>query len=129
MAYNPSTEQLERYASLVVNYALGSGAGIKRGDVVRINAPDRARPFYVELCKAVWRSGGNVIHGYHPADDADANLSRAFYETATDEQLKFLADKYWKGLVDQCDHALHIACDVDLHALEGVDPSRIMRRL
>ncbi|HZE04034.1 MAG TPA: hypothetical protein VE127_02350, partial [Solirubrobacteraceae bacterium] len=68
MAYDPSSDHLERYAALLVDYALGGGDGIARGDVVLVNAPDRARPFYVELCKAVWRSGGHVLSGYRPAD-------------------------------------------------------------
>jgi aminopeptidase len=127
MPYDPPAEQLERYATLLVDYALGGGDGISRGDVVLVNVPDRARLFYIELCKAVWRSGGHVLNGYKPADEADANLSRAFYEIADEEQLDFFAAKYWKGVVDEMDHALHIFCDSDPQALSGIDPARIIR--
>jgi aminopeptidase len=127
MPYNPPPEQLQRYASLLIHYALGGGDGIRRGDVVLVNAPDRAKLFYVELCKAVWRSGGHVLNGYSPADDADANLSRAFYELADDTQLDFFAAPYWKGLIEAADHLVYIAGDSDPHALADVDPAKIMR--
>jgi aminopeptidase len=127
MPYDPPNTQLERYATLLVDYALGGGSGIARGDVVLVNAPDRAKPLYVELCKAVWRSGGHVLNGYSPADDGDTPLSRAFYELADDHQLDFFADAYWRGVVDQMDHSLHILADTNPHALQNVDPSRIMR--
>lgn len=128
MPYTPSVQHLERYATLLVDYALGGGDGIRPGDLVRIAAPDRAKPFYAELCRAVWRSGGNVLSAYEPADDAEVNLSRAFFEIATDEQLDFFAQRYWRGLMDQTDHALHVMCDSDPHALSAVDPAKIMRR-
>jgi aminopeptidase len=128
MSYHPSSEHLARYARLLVDHALGGGDGIRSGDVVRISCPDRAKPLYVELCQAVWRSGGHVLHGYQPADDTEYNLSRAFLEIASEEQLDFFADSYWRGLMDQTDHALHVLCESDMQALAGIDPARIMRR-
>ncbi len=127
MVYDPSPQHLERYARLLVDYALGGGAGIARGDVVLINGPDRAKPLYAELCKAVWRSGGHVLSGYRPADDAGTALSRAFYELADDDQLDFFAGTYWKGVIDQSDHLLHVLCESDPHALKDVEPAKIMR--
>ncbi|HET8977026.1 MAG TPA: aminopeptidase [Solirubrobacteraceae bacterium] len=127
MPYDPSSDHLERYAALLVDYALGGGDGIARGDVVLINAPDRAKAFYLELCKAVWRSGGHVLSGYRPSDDGESAVTRAFYEIADDEQLDFFAASYWKGVIDQSDHLLHIMCESDPHALRDVPPAKIMR--
>jgi aminopeptidase len=127
MPYDPPVQQLQRYATLLVDYALGGGDGISRGDVVLLNVPDRAKPLYVELCKAVWRSGGHVLNGYGPADDADAPLSRAFYELADDDQLEFFAATYWKGVVEQVDHSLHVLANTAPHALGDVEPAKIMR--
>ena len=127
MPYDPSAEHLERYARLLVDYALGGGTGIARGDVVLINAPDRAKAFYIELSKAVWRSGGHVLSGYRPADDADSALPRAFYDLADDDQLDFFARDYWRGVIDQSDHFLHVRCETDPHALSDVPPAKIMR--
>ena len=65
-----------------INFALGGGAGIKRGDVVRIAAHEAAKPLYVELHRAVWRAGAHAIGHYAPDDDGAFNLSRDFYELA-----------------------------------------------
>ena len=68
--YEPSSEYLERYADLLINYALGGGAGIKRGDVVHVIAPESAKPLYAELCRAIWRAGGQVLADFRPDGEA-----------------------------------------------------------
>lgn len=128
MAYTPPPDQLRRYAELLVDYALGGGTGIAAGDVVQISAPDNAKPFYAELCRAVWRSGGHVLSRYSPADDSRAeNLTRDFLEIASDEQLDFFAEQYWHGMTEQMDHYIGVLSDVDPHALADVDPARMLR--
>jgi aminopeptidase len=127
MPYTPSQLHLERYAHLLVDFALGNEGGISPGDVVQVNAPDNAKPLYVELCKAVWRAGGNVLASYQPADDEHYNLSKAFYETASGDQLDFFAAAYSRGLIDQVDHLLHVSSSADPHALRDVDPATLLR--
>jgi aminopeptidase len=118
---------LERYADLLINYALGSGAGIRAGDVVEVIAPESAKPLYAELCRAVWRTGGNVLHHYSPDDDNDqVNLTRDFYELAGPEQLNFFMRDYYRGRVDQVDHFVYLTCSADPRALKDVDPSRLL---
>jgi aminopeptidase len=118
---------LERYADVLVNFALGGGNGIKRGDVVRISAHEVAKPLYVELHRAVWKAGAHAIGHYIPDDDAQFNLSRDFYELTGEEQVDFFAAKYHRGLIDQVDHQVSVLSDTDLHALEGIDPALILR--
>jgi aminopeptidase len=127
MSFTPPREILERYADVLINFALGSGAGVQKGEVVRITAHEVAKPLYVELSRAVWRAGGHAIGHYLPNDDADANLPRDFFELASDEQIDFLPATYLHGLVDQLDHQVSILSDTDVHALEGIEPARIMR--
>jgi aminopeptidase len=127
MSFTPSQQILERYADVLINFALGSGAGIKRGDVVRIVAHEAAKPLYVEIHRAVWGGGGHTIGHYIPDDDGAFNLSRDFYELAGDEQIDFFAATHMRGLVDEMDHQVGVLSDSDLHALEGVDPALIMR--
>ena len=127
MPYTPSPQVLERYADVLVNFALGGGAGIKRGDVVRVFAHEAAKPLYVELHRAVWRAGGHTIGAFAPDDAGSYNLTRDFYEIAGDEQLDFFAADHARGLIDQLDHQVSVISDADVHALEGVDPARIMR--
>ncbi len=128
MTYTPPQQILERYASVLIDFALGGGEGIKPGDVVRVTSPECAKPLYMELLKAVWRAGGHVISGYYPDEEQRAGGSLAFYEIASDEQISYLPAKYMKGLVDEMDHQVSVIADNDPHALEAVDPSRIMRR-
>jgi len=128
VSYAPSPEHLERYAKLLVGYALGDGEGVKPGEVVRVRAPEIARPLYVECCREVWRAGGNVIGDYTAANLPGSSLDRDFFELASDAQLDFFAERYFRGLVDQTDHMLYIDATADPHALAGVDAARIMRR-
>ncbi len=127
MSFHPSQSVLERYADVLVNFALGGGAGVKRGDVVRISAHEAAKPLYVELHHAVWRSGAHAIGHYLPDEDASCNLSRDFYRLAGDEQVDFFAAAYMRGMIDQIDHQVTVLSDTDMHALEGIDPALIMR--
>lgn len=126
MGYEVPSEYIERYADLLINYALGGGEGIKRGDVVQVIAAESAKPLYVELCRAVWRAGGTVIDGYHADDDERVNLSRDFYELAGDDQLAFFPEAYYRGLVEQMDHSVLARSVADPHALRTVDPAKLM---
>jgi aminopeptidase len=128
MPYVPPREILERYAAVLVDFALGGGTGIKRGEVVRIVAPDSAKPLYAELCRAVWRAGGHVIAAYQPDDEPGMELSRDFFELAGEDQLDHFPARYMRGLVDEMDHQVAVICDRDPRALETVPPARIMRR-
>jgi aminopeptidase len=127
MTYTPPQEILERYASVLVDFALGGGEGIKRGEVVRVTSPESAKPLYAELLKAVWRAGGHVIGGYYP-DEEGMGGSKAFYELASEQQLDHLPGRYLRGLVDEMDHQVSVIADSDPHSLESVDPAKIMRR-
>jgi aminopeptidase len=128
MSFVPPQEVLERYASVLVDFALGGGQGVKPGEVVRIVAAESAKPLYVELNRAVWRAGGHVIGGYQPDDDSAFNLSRDFYRSATPEQLDHFSSRYLRGLIDEMDHQVSVIAESDPHALDSVDPGRIMRR-
>ena len=119
---------LERYADLLVNYALGGGVGIKPRDVVQLVAPESAKPLYAELCRAVWRAGGNVIHDYRPDDDAAVNLTRDFFQIAGSDQHAFFPHLYYRGLTDQIDHFVYLLGDADPHALRDVDPEKLFTR-
>ncbi|MEA2209744.1 MAG: aminopeptidase [Solirubrobacteraceae bacterium] len=128
MTYVPPQDLLERYARVLVDFALGGGEGMRSGEVVRIAAPESAKPLYAELAKAVWRGGGHVISAYRPDDDAHVNLSRDFFELADDAQLDRFNSSYMRGLVDEMDHQITVLAEADPHALDAVDPAKIMRQ-
>ncbi len=131
--YIPSKKILENYAKVLVNFALNSGKGVQKGETVYLTVNEYAKPMYVELYKAIIKRGGNVITNYIPDDKetydkANSNVSRLFYELASDEQIKYFPAKYLKGLIDEIDHSIYIISDTNKHALKGVNPKKIMER-
>jgi aminopeptidase len=127
MTYTPPQEILERYAAVLVDFALGGGSGIKPGDVVRVAGYESAKPLYAEVLKAIWRSGGHAIGQYMPDDDDSCNLKRAFFELAGADQLDFFPGKLMRGMIDELDHQISILSTSDPEALKGVEPKKIMR--
>ncbi len=128
MSFTPSDKILERYADVMVNFALGGGKGIKRGETVYLSVPDTAKPFYFALYRAIIKKGGNVISNYLPEGTQEQSSARDFYTHASAAQLSHFPKHYLKGLVDSIDHSLMIIADADPHELSGIDPKKIMRR-
>jgi aminopeptidase len=126
--YRPSQKILEKYADLLVNFALGGGKGIKKGETVRITISECAKPLYIELRKAIWKSGGHVIGNYLPDCDHEFNPDADFYLHTNDEQVSFFPTPFMKGLVESIDHSIFIVSETDKHSLEGIDPKRLMAR-
>src|ERR1700690_3902914 len=104
MSYTPSDTILKKYADVLVNFALGMGKGIKKGDVVRLSANESAKPLFMAVCNAIVDAGGHVLSHYAPDKEngdmpRNASRSRYFYQNASDEQIKFFPGKYLKGVV------------------------------
>lgn len=123
MSFVPPDDILEKYADLLVNFALGGGRGMSPGQTVYLQSPVSALPLYTHLRKAIIKAGGHIINGLY---DDTSGMSRYFYENASETQLTKLLDKYYKGLVDQVDHRIAVIADYDVHELDGVDPKKIM---
>ncbi len=133
MSYTPPPEIIRKYADVLVNFALGMGKGIKKGDVVRLSASESAKPLFVAVCNAIVDAGGHVLSHYAPDEEQgdkrrNESSTRYFYEHASDEQIQFFPSKYLRGVVDEMDHSLYILADKDMHALDGIDPRKIMAR-
>ena len=123
MSYQPSIKILDKYADVLVNFALKSGQGIKKGEVVFLQVPESAKPLLASLQRSVLKSGGHAIIQYLPDE-----MSREFFELATDDQLKFFPATFLKGRVKQADHFLMVLAETNYHELEGIDPQKIMER-
>src|SRR3989344_2209413 len=131
--YLPSEKILKKYADVMVNFALGMGKGIKKGDVVRLSANESAKPLYIAICNAIVDAGGHVLSHYAPDEEKgdmrrNESTSRYFYQHASESQIKFFPKKYLKGVVDEMDHSLFILADKDMHLMDGIDPKKIMAR-
>ncbi len=121
--YIPDKTILHHYAKVLVDFALNSGKGIKKGDTVRLVVPESAKPLLIELRNAVLRSGGNPLISYLPDD-----ITREYFELASDAQLQHFPKHFMKGIVDQVDHTIHIISETNKHELEGIDPKKIMTK-
>jgi aminopeptidase len=125
--YTPPQKILENYAKVLVNFALGKNeCGVQKGEVVRLVCPESAKPLFVEIRKAILRGGANSITSYLPDNDDRYNTSRDFYELASDEQLNWFPEQYWKSMIDTIDHNILILAERNKKALAGIDPKKIM---
>jgi len=121
--YQPSKKILDKYADVLVKYALNGGKGVSKNEAVFLQVPESAKPLLISLQRSVLKSGANPIIQYLPDE-----MSREFYELASDDQIKFFPATYLKGRVKQADHFLMILAETDYHELEGIDPRLIMER-
>ncbi len=126
--YTLTKKILERYADVLVNFALGGGKGIKKGEVVHLIAYEIAKPLYRELKIAILKAGGHVIGDYRPDSGDRFPFDRDFFLHAKPHQLSFFPRKYARGIVEQCDHSIFILSEVDKHELDGIPPRKMMRR-
>jgi aminopeptidase len=123
MSYRPSDEILEKYAKVLVNFALGGGTGIKPGQRVYLQASLSALPFYRALKKVIFDSGGIMISSL--GDDMDG-FAKYFYDHANEKQLTDFPAPYFKGLVEVVDHRIAVLSDHDVHEMDKVDPKKMM---
>ena len=131
MEYIPSDKILERYADVLVNFALNSGKGIKKGEVYELRHMNRQSRLYAAIQRAILKAGGHMIGNYLPDDETmegKANIAADFLKLAKESQINFFPSNYYKSLIDTIDHTIAILSDADMHALKGIDPKKIMQR-
>lgn len=127
-SYTPPKKVLERYADVLVNFALGKGKGIKKGDVVLVQSPDSAKPLFFEILRAVRAAGGHAVTKYFSDNEPGMNFDREFFLNSSDEQIKFFPEKLMRGQVAQIDHSIYVDAENNKHSLKGIDPKRMMMR-
>lgn len=87
--FSPSVEILNKYADVLVNFALRGGKWIKKWDVVFVYIPESAKAFYIPLQETILKAW------WHPVMKYTAEwVARSFYEVASDQQLQFFPDAY-----------------------------------
>ena len=123
MSYQPPEKILEKYARVLINFALNHGQGVRENEVVLLQVPESAKPMLQPLRRQVLLAGAYPIIQYLPE-----NISREFYLLANRKQLTFFPKKYLGGLVKEINHCVSILSETDKHELEGIDPQKILRR-
>lgn len=119
--YIPSKEILEKYANVMVNFALNRGEGVRKGEVVELTVPEIAKPILPYLYEAVLKAEAHPIMKFIPDD-----METLMYEYGSDEQISFFPEKLMKGKIDEINHSLFIIADKNPTALKNIDPKKIM---
>ncbi|MFA9288265.1 MAG: aminopeptidase [Weeksellaceae bacterium] len=120
--YVPSDEILKKYADVLIKFALWNGEGVKKGETVFLQVPESAKPMLTHLQTAVLESGAHPLIHYIPED-----VSRNFYEHASDEQIDWAPKQYLLERVNTADHFVSLISTNDKFELKGVDSQKIMR--
>jgi aminopeptidase len=126
--YTPSQKILERYADVLVNFALNNGKGVKKGEVVHLVCYEAGKPLFREIKRAILKAGAHVLSDYRPDSGDRFPFDRDFFELAKPHQMSFFPKHYARGLVDEMDHTIFVYSEIDTHELEGIDPKKIMAR-
>ena len=106
----------------MVDFALGKGKGIKKGDVVFLQYDADAQPLAIEVFRRILEKGGNPILKGHEED-----FEIVLFETASDKQLTFFPKNYTKSLIDTIDHRLYLIATRSPFLLKNVDPKKIVK--
>ena len=118
---------LQKYAQVMVLYAVNNGEGINKGDTVFLVGQECSKDLYIAIAKEIYAAGGNIITNYQPDNIREKSLSRFLLENGSDEQIGFFATPYWQGIVDAIDHIVFIIAEPDIHAFEGLTSAKISR--
>lgn len=123
MSYTPPTNILQKYADILIHFALKGGKGIKKNDVVFLQIPECAKPMANPLQISVLKAGGFPIIQY-----GIEGTAKTFYEHASKAQLEFFPKNYMLERINTADHIVSIISTDDHFELKGVDSKKIMNR-
>lgn len=117
----PDKKILENYANVMIDFALGKGKGVKKGEVVYLVYDAEALPLAVAVYKRILEVGAHaMIRG------VEESFQKVMFEVATDDQLKFFPKKYTKSLVNTIDHRIYLIAPTDPFLLKNIDPKKII---
>ncbi|MEX0896150.1 MAG: aminopeptidase [Patescibacteria group bacterium] len=120
-SYHPPKEILNKYAALLVNFALGEPEGIKPGEVIQCVVPDSAKPLALELQTEILKAGGHPLMKIVPT-----GFEKDFYTHADHDQLTFFPRDYYRSRIKLIDHTISIIADNDPLELKDIPPSKIV---
>lgn len=119
--YQPPSEVLERYALVLVNFALNSGQGLRQGEVVELIVPDVAKPLALALQNEVLRAGGHPIVKLQPT-----GFERDYYSLAKQDQLTFFPKNFYQTKAELLDHHIQILAEPFPEELKQIEPTKII---
>lgn len=119
--HTPSLKTLTNYARVLIDFALGTGKGIKKDEVVLLQYDQPAQPLALAVYQRILESGGHPILRQN-----EEAFAKVFYQTASDKQLTFFPEKYSRALVDTIDHRLFLMADENPLLLKKIDPQKLI---
>jgi aminopeptidase len=119
--YQPSQEILDRYASVLVNFALNDGRGMQNDEVVQVTTPIAGLPLARAVYRRILRSGGHPM-----VTILDDDLKLIQLQEGSDRQIGFFPDAYYRGFADTLDHSIRILADLDPLFLSAANPRKII---
>jgi len=120
--FQPSAAMLEKYAQVLVNFALNSGEGVNAGEVVICRVPDVAKPLALALQNTLLKAGAYPMMRLSPT-----GFAKDFFDLASQEQLEFFPRKFLHERAELADHHIGIIADPDPYELSEVNPKKIMQ--
>jgi len=119
--YTPSPKLLQKYADVLIKFALNSGKGIKKNDVVYIVSQQPGLPLAKEVYRSVLQAGGHPI-----VNILDDDFKLIHLRNSSKKQLEYFPDQYYRGLADNIDHWVRILAEDDPMYLKNEDPKKII---
>ena len=119
--YTPDKKILEKYAKVMIDFALGKGKGVKKGEVVYLQYDSEALPFALAVYKRILEKGA-----YPMVKGIEESFQKVMFENASDDQLKFFPKKYTKSLVNTIDHRIYLIAPTNPFLLKNIEPKKII---
>ncbi|MCS7317360.1 MAG: aminopeptidase [Candidatus Dojkabacteria bacterium] len=125
----PNEKILKNFADVLIKFALNSGNGVKKGEVVYVSINELAKPLLEHIQNSIIESGAHMILNYLPAEfERDRDMLKSFYNNASEEQLTFFPYEYIQARVNVVDHFVIILSPHDINYLSDVDQNKISKR-
>lgn len=121
LMFTPDKKILENYAKVMIDFALGKGKGVQKGQVVYLQYDSEALPLALAVYKRILEKGAHPM-----VKGIEESFQKTAYEVANDDQLKFFPKDYSQALVNTIDHRIYLIAPTDPFLLKGVDPKKIM---
>lgn len=118
--YQPSHTILNQYAKVLVDFALGSGQGIKSNEVVLLQYDSLAQPLALAVYQRILEKQAHPLLRQH-----DESFDPIFYKVANSQQLQFFPKQYQKALVNTISHRIYLLAEADPLYLKNIDPKKI----
>lgn len=118
--YQPSRLILQRYAQVLVDFALGSGKGTKADDIVLLQYDSLAQPLALAVYERLLARRAHPLLRQH-----DQAFEPIFYRLATPTQLQFFPQTYQRALVKTIDHRIYLLAESDPLYLKKIDPKKL----